>query len=44
MGGDDNTVHLISASGAETWPKLAKSEVASRLADRVATHLKGARA
>ncbi|MBP6011316.1 MAG: bifunctional phosphopantothenoylcysteine decarboxylase/phosphopantothenate--cysteine ligase CoaBC [Alphaproteobacteria bacterium] len=44
MGGDDNTVHLISASGTETWPKLAKAEVATRLAAKIATHLKGARA
>jgi phosphopantothenoylcysteine decarboxylase/phosphopantothenate--cysteine ligase len=39
MGGDKNTVHLITASSAEPWPQLAKSEVATRLADRIATHL-----
>ena len=44
MGGDDNTVHLISAAGTETWPKLAKAEVAHRLAAKIASHLKGARA
>jgi phosphopantothenoylcysteine decarboxylase / phosphopantothenate---cysteine ligase len=44
MGGDENTVHLISASSTETWPKLAKSEVAARLAQRIAAHFKGARA
>ncbi len=38
MGGDDNTVILVSESGEETWPKLAKTEVASRLAARIATH------
>jgi phosphopantothenoylcysteine decarboxylase/phosphopantothenate--cysteine ligase len=42
MGGDKNTVHLITASTAEAWPELAKNEVAARLADRIATHLKGA--
>jgi phosphopantothenoylcysteine decarboxylase/phosphopantothenate--cysteine ligase len=31
MGGDRNTVHLVSASGVETWPILAKDEVARRL-------------
>ncbi len=44
MGGDDNTVHLITAAGTETWPKLAKADVAARLAAKIATHLKGARA
>lgn len=31
MGGDSNTVHLVSGEGVETWPTLAKDEVASRL-------------
>jgi phosphopantothenoylcysteine decarboxylase/phosphopantothenate--cysteine ligase len=44
MGGDENTVHIISASNTETWPKLAKGEVAHRLAAKIAAHLKGARA
>ncbi len=39
FGGDANTVHLIDAAGAETWPRLAKDEVARRLAERIATHL-----
>lgn len=38
MGGDDNTVILVSESGEETWPKLAKTEVALRLAARIAAH------
>jgi phosphopantothenoylcysteine decarboxylase/phosphopantothenate--cysteine ligase len=42
MGGDENTVHLISGNGVETWPKLQKQEVARRLADKIAFHLKGA--
>ena len=42
MGGDKNTVHLITASSAEAWPELAKGEVATRLAERIAAHLKGA--
>ncbi len=44
MGGNENTVHLISASSTETWPKLAKSEVAARLAQKIAAHFKGATA
>ncbi len=42
MGGDRNTVHLITASGAEDWPEMAKSEVGTRLAARIADALKGA--
>jgi phosphopantothenoylcysteine decarboxylase / phosphopantothenate---cysteine ligase len=36
FGGDSNTVHLISASGVETWPPMPKSEVASRLMAKLA--------
>src|SRR5262249_58793024 len=28
MGGDRNSVHLITADGVETWPELDKDEVA----------------
>ncbi|HYR66161.1 MAG TPA: phosphopantothenoylcysteine decarboxylase [Reyranella sp.] len=38
FGGDRNTVHLISASGVEDWPTLAKDDVALRLAGRIALH------
>ncbi len=38
FGGERNTVHLISAAGVEDWPTLAKDEVASRLAARIALH------
>lgn len=31
MGGDANTVHLVSADAVETWPTLPKAEVAARL-------------
>ncbi len=40
MGGSENTVTLITAAGAEAWPKLAKHAVASRLAERVAEALR----
>ena len=39
FGGERNTVHLISATGIEDWPTLAKDEVAGRLAARIALHL-----
>jgi phosphopantothenoylcysteine decarboxylase/phosphopantothenate--cysteine ligase len=38
FGGERNTVHLISGSGVEDWPTLAKGEVAMRLAGRIALH------
>ena len=38
MGGDDNTVHLITDDGVEDWPTLSKSDVAARLAERIAAH------
>ena len=31
MGGDANTVHLVTTDSVETWPTLPKSEVATRL-------------
>jgi phosphopantothenoylcysteine decarboxylase / phosphopantothenate---cysteine ligase len=39
FGGDANTVHVIDAEGAESWPRLTKDEVARRLAERIAAHL-----
>jgi len=36
MGGRDNAVLLLTAAGAEAWPRLAKEEVARRLAQRIA--------
>jgi phosphopantothenoylcysteine decarboxylase/phosphopantothenate--cysteine ligase len=39
MGGAENAVTLITASGAETWPRLPKEEVARRLAARIAEAL-----
>ena len=39
MGGAENAVTLITAAGAEAWPRLAKVEVARRLAVRIAEAL-----
>ena len=39
MGGDRNTVHLVTADGVESWPELDKAEVARRLVTRAAEWL-----
>jgi phosphopantothenoylcysteine decarboxylase / phosphopantothenate---cysteine ligase len=39
MGGDDNTVHLVTVSGVESWEKASKVDVARRLAQRMAERL-----
>jgi phosphopantothenoylcysteine decarboxylase/phosphopantothenate--cysteine ligase len=31
MGGDRNTVHLVTAEGVESWPEMDKAQVARRL-------------
>ncbi|MEP0235015.1 bifunctional phosphopantothenoylcysteine decarboxylase/phosphopantothenate--cysteine ligase CoaBC [Roseibium sp.] len=40
MGGDANTVRIVSAEGIEDWPSLEKAEVARRLIARIADYLK----
>ena len=39
MGGAENAVTVIDATGAEDWPRLSKDEVARRLAARIAAAL-----
>ncbi|MEH3158437.1 MAG: bifunctional phosphopantothenoylcysteine decarboxylase/phosphopantothenate--cysteine ligase CoaBC [Sphingomonas taxi] len=39
MGGDANTVHLVTADGVESWERASKEAVAARLADRIAAAL-----
>jgi phosphopantothenoylcysteine decarboxylase/phosphopantothenate--cysteine ligase len=39
MGGDANSIHIVSAEGVESWERLPKSEVAARLAARIAAAL-----
>jgi len=41
LGGDDNTVHLITEDGIDSWPPASKREVAERLARRIADHFRG---
>jgi phosphopantothenoylcysteine decarboxylase/phosphopantothenate--cysteine ligase len=38
MGGDFNTVHLLTGDGVEDWQPMSKTEVARRLASRIAEH------
>ncbi len=42
MGGEANTVHLVTADGIESWERMRKGDVAERLAERVmkATHVR----
>ena len=42
FAGDDNTVHLITADGGETWPRMSKADVAKQLAARIAGHFEAA--
>ena len=39
MGGSENAVTLITADGAEDWPRMGKDQVATQLAARIATAL-----
>ncbi|PLX37709.1 MAG: bifunctional phosphopantothenoylcysteine decarboxylase/phosphopantothenate--cysteine ligase CoaBC [Hyphomicrobiales bacterium] len=41
MGGDNNTIRLVSSDGVDSWPKLTKTEVAERLVARIAEKLSG---
>ncbi len=42
FAGDDNTVHLITSDGAESWPRMTKADVAAQLANRIAQHFEAA--
>jgi len=39
MGGADNQVHLVTDAGVESWERTSKSDVARRLAQRIADAL-----
>jgi phosphopantothenoylcysteine decarboxylase/phosphopantothenate--cysteine ligase len=39
MGGDDNTVHIITARGVENWPEMSKAKVARKIMERAAGEL-----
>lgn len=38
MGGDENTVRLLSKEGVDAWPKMGKVEVARELVRRIIEH------
>ena len=40
MGGTENAVTLITAAGADVWPRMSKDQVARQLAARIAATLK----
>ncbi|MEA2759431.1 MAG: phosphopantothenoylcysteine decarboxylase / phosphopantothenate---cysteine ligase [Methylobacteriaceae bacterium] len=39
MGGDTNTIHIVTRGGVDSWPTLDKDEVARRLIARLARDL-----
>ncbi len=41
MGGEINSVHLVTAEGVESWPPQSKDEVARALVSRIAAALAG---
>jgi phosphopantothenoylcysteine decarboxylase/phosphopantothenate--cysteine ligase len=38
FGGDSNILHLITADSTETWPRLSKADIGTRLAGAIARH------
>lgn len=43
MGGDSNTIHLVTAAGVDEWPPQSKEEAAAMLLSRIAATLTGDR-
>ncbi len=39
LGGEMNTVHFITDNNQESWPKSAKTKIATRLAEKIADHI-----
>ena len=39
LGGDMNTVHVVSRDGEETWKKMSKTDIAARLTARISAAL-----
>ncbi|MGZ3288159.1 MAG: phosphopantothenoylcysteine decarboxylase domain-containing protein, partial [Xanthobacteraceae bacterium] len=42
MGGDRNTVHLVTPQGVDSWPPQSKEQVAQALVAKIADTLAGA--
>jgi len=43
MGGDTNTIHLITAAGVEAWPPQSKDSVACMLVEQIVAAFEGAK-
>jgi phosphopantothenoylcysteine decarboxylase/phosphopantothenate--cysteine ligase len=43
MGGDSNTIHLVTAAGVESWPPQSKDDVARTLIQRIAEAIEDAK-
>jgi len=43
MGGENNSVTLLTGGGMESWPNMSKDEVAGRLVTKLASMLDGGR-
>jgi phosphopantothenoylcysteine decarboxylase/phosphopantothenate--cysteine ligase len=39
MGGDSNSIHLVTADGVDSWENMPKDDVARRLAEKIADAL-----
>ena len=39
MGGERNTVHIVTREGVESWPDMSKTDVADRLMEKIAQRL-----
>jgi phosphopantothenoylcysteine decarboxylase/phosphopantothenate--cysteine ligase len=39
MGGDDNTVHVISGGEVDSWPRMTKEDVALHMVEKIAVHM-----
>ncbi len=39
MGGDSNTIELVTAQGIEPWPPQSKQDVAAMLIARIASEI-----
>ncbi|MGD9739236.1 MAG: bifunctional phosphopantothenoylcysteine decarboxylase/phosphopantothenate--cysteine ligase CoaBC [Bauldia sp.] len=36
MGGDENEIRIVTAAGAESWPRMPKTELGERIVERIA--------
>lgn len=40
MGGDHNQVHVITKTTTDDWPRMSKSDVAEKIAEKIENHFK----